>query len=974
MKQSFKMLLLATLFFSGISSLMAQRTITGIVSDAETGEALIGANISVKGAGTGTITDLDGSYSLELPQDQTTLIFSYTGYASQELEVGVSNVLDVAMQSGELLSEVVVIGYGSVEKEDLTGSVQEIGSESFNRGAITGPQELLAGKVAGVSITTDGAPGAGSSIRIRGESSLSASNNPLIVIDGVPLSTDDVNGARNPLNLLNPNDIESFTVLKDASAAAIYGNRASGGVIIITTKTGSQGKKIKVGYNGNVSIGVRGNELDIFDAEGYRALLNDQFKDNPDALEALGNANTNWQDEIYQSAFGQDHNVYASGALKEIPYRVSLGYTSKEGLLKTDMFERLSGSINVNPGFLDNTLQIKTGLKFARTENRFADIGAINNALAFDPTQPIFEEGNAFGGYYAWTDASGNPITVAPTNPIALLEQKEDISTVNRYILNFNADYRMPFLPALRANLNLAYDRSDSEGTVFIPENAAFAFANGGEDKEYTQEKENSLLEFYLNYSETFGKNRVDLLGGYSWQRFFDEAFESSTNIAGTIVLAEPNRDPSELFLVSFFGRLNYEYDDRLLATFTLRRDGTSRFSEENRWGLFPAAALAYKVIDRNYSKGLSSLKARVGFGVTGQENIGDRYAYQAIYQLGQDNARYQFGDRFINTIRPNGYDANIKWEETTTYNAAVDFGFFENRLTGTVEYYLRETADILNFVPVPAGTNLSNFITTNVGDMDTRGLELSLNATAIQKEDMYLNIGFNITYIENEIVRLTATDDPNYQGVLRGDIDGGVGSQIQINSVGFPAKSFFVFEQVFDEGGNPVEGLYVDRNSDGIINNQDQYRLEKPFADYTAGLTTNFQYKDFDLSFAGRANFGNFMYNNIWSDQANFARLRNSTGVLRNVNRAINRVGFQNPEYFSDFFVQDASFFRMDHITIGYNFKEGIGDFLRIYATVQNPFVITDYEGLDPEVFDGIDREVYPRPRTFLFGVNVEF
>ena len=467
-----------------VCSLQAQRTISGLVTDGQTGDPLIGANILIEGTSKGTVTDIDGSYSLEISEDDQALIISYTGFQNQRVEIGTNNTLNVLLEAGQLLDEVVVIGYGTVKKDDATGSIQTINTESFNRGAITGPQELLAGKVPGVSITTGGSPGEGSTIRIRGSSSLSASNDPLIVIDGVPLPSGDVAGGRNPLNIINPNDIETFTVLKDASAAAIYGNRAAGGVIIITTKKGSQGDGMKIGYNGNVSLGVKANELDILSADEYRALINQQFdKDHP-AVSLLGSANTDWQEEIYDNAFGQDHNVSLSGAVKAIPYRVSLGYTAKEGLLKGDQFDRFTGGLNLNPGFLNNTLQINAGLKFMRSNNDFADQGAIGSAVSFDPTKPVFVDEQTYGGYYAWLQPNGEPNTQAPANPIALLEQRQDESIVNRFIGNFQADYRLPFLPSLRANLNLAYDRSESEGDLFVPENAAFAFSNGGRGQE----------------------------------------------------------------------------------------------------------------------------------------------------------------------------------------------------------------------------------------------------------------------------------------------------------------------------------------------------------------------------------------------------------------------------------------------------------------------------------------------------------
>jgi len=966
--------------------LLAQKTVNGKITDAETGEPLIGATIVAKGTPTGAITDFDGNYSIQVPEGTASLTFSYTGYGTIEKDITNLTTLNIQMTAGELLEEVVVIGYGTVKKEDATGSVQSVTSEKFNKGAITGPQELLAGKVAGVSISTNsGAPGEGSKIRIRGESSISANNDPLIVIDGVPLESGSISGSRNPLNVINPNDIETFTVLKDASASAIYGNRAAGGVIIITTKKGAVGSKLKVGYSGNISVGTIAKKMEVLDAREFSALIQERFEEDHPAVEILGTESTDWQDEIYQNAIGHDHNLSLTGAVNSLPYRVSLGFTDKNGILKTDNFNRLTGGINLSPSFLDNRLQINLGLKGMRTKNFFANRAAIGSALSFDPTKPVRDPESPFGGFWTWTQADGNPNSLAPSNPVALIEQREDQSTVKRYIANFQVDYRFGFLPALRANLNLAYDRTDAAGTVDVPKDASFGFFDGGEEREYSQDKKNELLEFYLNYKKDFGANTIDLLAGYSWQHFFEERFSQAANIDGTEIIQAANTDSEEHYLVSLFGRLNYSLNDRYLLTATLRRDGTSRFSPDNRYGLFPAVALGIKIINDENATGLSKLKLRFGWGVTGQEAIGDRYAYLPRYQGGFDDAQYQFGNEFINTLRPNGYDADIKWEETATYNAAVDFGVLKDRLTGTLEIYQRNTKDLLNSVPVPAGTNLTNFIITNVGDLENRGIELSLNAAAISQEDQQLDLGFNIAYNENEITRLTATDDPSFQGVLTGGIAGGVGSTVQIHSVGFPANSYYVWEQVYDGNGVPIEGLYVDRNQDGVINGDDQYRFQKPAADYSIGFTARYAIKDFDVSFAGRSSIGNYVYNNVWSDQAFYNRLFNSTGVISNTLPVIREIDFSNPQYFSDHFVRDASFLRIDHITFGYNFNELIGDFTRFYITIQNPFVLSNYEGLDPEVSGspglngvfnspGIDNNIYPRPRTFVFGFSVDF
>jgi TonB-dependent starch-binding outer membrane protein SusC len=949
-----------------------QRTISGTVTDNNSGESLIGASILVVGTSTGTVSDIDGTYSLSVPAGATQLQFSYTGYETYTAIIGASNVIDVKMTAGALLEEVVVIGYGEVKKEDATGAIAEVNSELFNRGAITAPQELLAGKVAGVQITPSSDPGGGAQIRIRGGSSLSASNDPLIVIDGIPLDNRGISGARNIFDFVNPNDIETFTVLKDASATAIYGSRASNGVILITTKKGKLGQKLKVEYNGNVNFANALRTPDVLDADEYRTLIQGQFPDGHPSLALLGNENTNWNDVIYETGVGHDHNLNFSGGVGPLPYRASLGYTNKKGILLTDEYDRFTGSINLTPKFMDNKLQVNFGLKGMTTNNTFANRGAIGASSFFDPTQAI-NNGSPYGGYFTWVQQNGEPNTLSPANPLAQLKMRNDESTVNRFVVSSSFDYRFGFLPELRANLNLAYDKSHGEGEINVPETASFAFFDKGVKNTYSQDKENSLLEFYLNYVKDFGSSKLDVMGGYSWQRnYFEDEFVNS-NIPGTEVAKGDNS--GELFLLSLFGRVNLTLFDRLLLTGTLRRDGSSRFSEDSRWGLFPAAAAAFKIVDSNGKGNLSTLKLRLGWGVTGQQEIGDYYVHLPRYLASFENAGYQFGNTFVQTFRPGGYDSKIKWEETTTFNAGIDFGFMDERIYGSVELYQRQTKDLLNFIPVPAGSNLSNFINTNVGDLENKGVEFALNMNPIRTEKIKWDFGFNITANKNEITKLTASDDPEYNGVLTGGISGGVGNTAQIHSVGFPANSFYVYEQVYDEQGVPVEGLYVDRNKDGIVNADDLYRLEKAAPDYFLGLTSNLSIGKLDFSFAGRANLGNYVYNNLQSGTS-YANLYHPTGYLGNVNTIATYLDFGQPQYLSDYFVQNASFFRLDHITLGYTLTDLVPkmDFLKIYATVQNPILVTDYKGVDPDIANGIDNNFYPRSRTFLFGLNARF
>ncbi len=952
-----------------------QRQITGTVTDSETGEALIGATVAAVGVPAGAVTDLDGKFSLRLPEGVTELRFSYSGYAEQIIALGATNVLDVQLVPGLSLQETVVIGYGTVKREDATGAVNTVTSRDFNQGALVAPQELIVGKIAGVAVTPNADPGGGATIRIRGGSSLSATNDPLIVIDGVPVDNGSIAGERNALNIVNPNDIETFTVLKDASATAIYGSRASNGVIIITTKKGKSGRKIGVDLNANVSISDRINQIDVLSADEFRSLIRSRFPDGHPALGLMGSANTNWQDEIYQTGIGQEVNLGISGAVVQIPYRVSLGYNNRDGILKTDEFQRFTAGVNLSPGFINNTLQVNVNLKTMQTKNRFGNRDAIGAAVAFDPTQSIHDPGNKFGGYTTWTDTLGNLLTVAPHNPVAYLDLKEDRADVNRLIGNVQLDYRFWFLPDLRANLNLGYDRSSSDGTVTAPPYASFAYVDGGLNTTYTQEKKNELLEFYLNYARNLGRTRLDVMGGYSWQHFYYNDESKSTNTDGSKVLRPFNADPREYYLLSLFGRLNYTLYDRYLLTFTVRRDGTSRFAEDNRWGLFPSVALGWKIID-NRDGALNSLKLRVSWGKTGQQGISDDlYPYLARYLSSYDNAQYQFGQAFYPTLRPNGYDANIKWEETETYNAGIDYELFDGRVYGSLEYYIRKTSDLINFIPVPAGSNLTNFITTNVGDLENRGVEFSINTIPYRTSNSAWELGANMTVNKNEITKLTATDDPNYLGVLVGGISGGVGNTIQINSVGFPANSFFVYEQVYDNQGMPIEGLYVDRNGDGQITPDDRYRLEKPTPDVLLGFYTNYRYGNFDIGVGARASIGNYVYNNIQSNGTDYNRLYSSVGYIGNVEDHYKEIDFTVPQYFSDHFVQNASFLRFDHITAGYSFNNlGFLRKLRVTASVQNPFVISNYDGLDPEVFDGRDNNLYPRSRTYLVGVNASF
>jgi TonB-dependent starch-binding outer membrane protein SusC len=973
-----------------------EKSITGRVTDSATNEGLIGVTVLIEGTYTGTVTDIEGKFAVKVSPGAN-LVFSFIGYQSQTVAVGQQSDIKVSLKT-ELkgLDEVVVIGYGTVKKSDATGAVSTVSSKDFNRGAITSPQDLILGKSAGTVITSNsGAPGSGSTIRIRGGSSMSASNDPLIIIDGFPVSNSGISGLANPLSTINPNDIETFTVLKDASATAIYGSRASNGVILITTKKGSVGGAMKVDYNGLVSVNTVPAYMDVLSGDEFRAMSLDlatrsQVGLSMGALTRLGKENTDWQKQIYRNAITHDHNLSLTGGMKKTPYRVSLGYTDQDGILKTTNMERSTLAVGLDPKFFDDHLKVSINLKGSYTNQNFGDAGAVGSAVAFDPTQAVRNGNTKFGGYYTWVNLAdvlpdgsmnpnGGPNPIGVANPLALLNQTDNKSAVQRSIGNAQFDYKFHFLPELRANMNLGYDYFTTTGHNNATNNAAFTFRNGiGRLNDYTQAGKSQLFDFYLNYVKDLKSinSKIDATAGYSWQHFYKDGSSFVRNGDGTQV-SDKSKFINENYLVSFFGRVNYTYMDRYLLTLTVRDDGSSRFSKAHRWGLFPAAAFAWKIKDESFLKDVSAvsdLKFRLGYGVTGQQDIGNDYPYLPVYRGSTSTAQYQFGNTFYNTLRPNPYDANIKWEETTTYNVGLDYGFANNRITGSIDVYDRTTKDLLNFIPIAAGSNFSNFLTTNVGNLENKGAEFSINGKILVSKDWKWNVGFNTAYNENKITKLTKTDDPNYPGVDVGGIGGGVGNTIQNQRVGYPANSFFVFQQVYGSNGMPIEGLYVDRTGTGgtiTSNNLNKYHYKKPAPDVTLGINSSVSYKNLDFSFSGRANIGNYAYNNVASG-ALYSTVYNQSGFYNNLPKQVNNAKFTNTQYFSDFYVENASFFKMDNMSVGYNFVKSIK--ARLSFTVQNAFTITKYKGLDPEVDGGIDNNFYPRPRVFVLGVNLTF
>ena len=1003
----FKFLLFLSVYLGTFLAGYAQGgNVTGKVTDAADGSTLPGVTVVIKGTTMGTITDENGSYQILVERSSTTLVFSFIGFESQEIVVQPNTVVNVALLTkSTVLQELVVIGYGVQKKEDATGSVAAVSVKDFNKGLITTPAGLITGKIAGVQVISGGgAPGEGSTIRIRQGSSLSASNDPLIIVDGVPMDSEGVSGARGAMSMFNPNDIETFTVLKDASATAIYGSRASNGVILITTKKGEKGNKVRLNYTGNFSLSTVPNMINVLGAVEYKNLLKKRYAENETVLSMLGNNNTDWQKEIYTNAFGQDHYLSASGTVESLPYRISLGYSNHDGILKTDNMRNTTISASLNPTLFDDHLKIDFNMMGMFMKNHFADQGAIGAAIQYDPTKPITSDsvytvhyndanGNPqtmttdYGGYYAWTQAAtGAPVSQGSSNPVALLELRDDESYVNRLVGNIQLDYKFHFLPDLRANLNLGYDHSLSDGNVYVPEYAPWSFDpvnGGGVSTTYDQEKKNEVLDFYLNYVKDIpsAKSAFNIMAGYSWQHYWRRGSNYSTNLKGTVVTDDSDYE-TENYLVSFFGRFNYTLLDRYLLTFTLRDDGTSRFSQDTRWGLFPSVALAWKIVDEPWmqnANALSQLKLRAGWGITGQQNLGQGdYPYLPRYTYSQMNAAYLFGSTYYQTLRPEGYDINLKWEETTTWNLGLDYGFARDKFYGSLDFYYRQTADLINFIPVPAGSNLTNYILTNIGDMDNKGVEFSINTRPVAKKDVFWEINLNATYNTSEITKLTATDDPSYLGVLVGGISGGVGNTIQIHSVGYAPNSFYVLEQIYDPNENPLEGTFVDQDGDGTgSSDKDRIHYKDPVADFYFGIGSSLQYRNLGFSFSGRANFGNWVYNNVKSENAVWERMYRPEGpYLGNVTSEVREVNFDVPWYWSSYYIENGSFFRMDNITLNYTFdrlfKEKAS--LMLSATVNNAFVITNYSGLDPEVSNGIDNRLYPRPRVYVLGVSLTF
>lgn len=876
-----------------------------------------------------------------------------------------------------------------------------IKAEEMNKGAVTSPQELIMGKVPGLSVSQgDGAPGAGSTIRIRGGASLNASNDPLIVIDGIPVSNDAAPGTSNALATINPNDIETFTVLKDASATAIYGSRASNGVIIIQTKKGTQ-DKIKVSYSGTFTAKDPYKRIETLDAQSFREVMQAQYPegtaqsaDIQRILNVYPNQSTDWQDAIYQTGLSTDQNIGIAGKAGFMPFRISLGYNTEKGTLKTSKYERYTGAVNLSPKFFDNHLSVDINVKGTINKNRFADSGAVGAAAFFDPTKPIYDEENRYNGYWNWGIVQGAQADLATQNPLSLLYDRNNHGTTKRSLGNIQLDYKIHGLEDLHANLNLGYDVAKTTGRNFVNSNSVQSsldktFTGLGQGNTWNNLRRNHLLDFYMNYAKNIEsiKSNFDIMAGYSWQHFYyanhDITYSNPTEDLGAkegytydenerhYIRDDHRRIPYENYLISFFGRLNYNFMDRYLLTATLRRDGSSRFSENNRWGLFPSAALAWTISNEPFMKAtenvLSKLKLRLGYGVTGQQEIGD-YQYITSYSFSTNPNTTYLGTTLL---KPNGYSPDLKWEQTTTYNVAIDFGFLNNRINGSIEYYQKHTKDLLNTISAAAGTNFINLITANVGKMKNKGVEANVNAIAIQSKDFTWEVGYNITWNDSKITKLTTTFNPDYQG-----IDAGTNQKHQVGEM---PGTFYLYQQVYDENGKPIQNAFVDRNNDGQITEADRYLTHKsPMAKVYMGFSSQFSYKKWDLGFNLRANFGNYVYNGVASGNST-SNNYGGKGFITNLYNGFQDTGFTllntSEQMASDYFLENASFLKMDNLTLGYSFQNLFAAKLsgRISASVQNVFTISKYSGLDPEC-GAIDSNIWPRPRTYTIGLNLNF
>lgn len=977
-------LLLVALFVIGCLQLLAQtRTIKGEVTDAQNGEALIGATVMVEGEKGGTVTDFDGNFSLQVSSSAKKIKVSYIGYIDKVLSI--SDNMKVKLESdSKALADVVVIGYGTARKSDLTGSVATVKSKDFNKGLVSSPEQLINGKVSGVQIMSNsGSASAGSTIRVRGGASLNASNDPLIVLDGVPLEQGGISGnSSNFLSMINPSDIESMTVLKDASSTAIYGSRASNGVIIITTKKGQQGA-VKVNFNTTNSLQTRAQMVDMLSRDEFVNVIN-QFGDaNQKSL--LGTANTDWNDEVYRTAFGTDNNLSVSGSIdKWLPFRVSVGYYNQSGLVRKDNVERWTGNVVLTPSFFQDHLKLTINAKGTLNNNSFNNGGAVWAAATFNPTIPVYSGNDKYGGYNEALDADGYPVNAGVRNPRGLVDLYDSKSKVSRFIGSMDVDYKVHFLPDLKLHATVGADYAKGDGTIYVPAYAAQSYNKdeslGGSDYKYgPQKNENRLLTLYANYAKYFEdiKSNVDLTAGYDYQYWKSTTPLYYTKSAAGTNLSTVKASDYRHVMLSYYGRINYSFDGKYLLTATVRRDASSRFSKDTRWGTFPSVALGWTLTEEPWFKNqkvLSNLKLRASYGVTGQQEGIGNYNYLPVYTYSVTGAEAFINGQYINTYRPEAYVSDLKWETTTSWNFGLDFGFLSGRIGGAIDFYTRKTKDLLASVPTAAGTNFSKTILTNVGNVDSKGIEISLNATPIQNKDWEWNLSYNFTWQNMKVKNLSLTKGGSQTNVKVGpSIDA---YQFQVLSEGYEPYMFYVYHQLYDsKTGKPIEGAYADLNNDGEINESDLYRYHSPAPKYIMGLSTSLRYKQLTLGMSFRANIDNYVYNGMGMSTGAFETVSYNNSQLNNLNTSFLKTGFKTRQYLSDYYVENASFLKLDNLSLSYNVgKINKWASLTVSAMVQNVFTITGYSGTDPEVPNGMDNSFYPRPRTYSVSLGLQF
>lgn len=977
-------LLLVALFVIGCLQLMAQtRTIKGEVTDAQNGEALIGATVMVEGEKGGTVTDFDGNFSLQVSSSAKKIKVSYIGYIDKVLSI--SDNMKVKLESdSKALADVVVIGYGTARKSDLTGSVATVKSKDFNKGLVSSPEQLINGKVSGVQIMSNsGSASAGSTIRVRGGASLNASNDPLIVLDGVPLEQGGISGnSSNFLSMINPSDIESMTVLKDASSTAIYGSRASNGVIIITTKKGQQGA-VKVNFNTTNSLQTRAQMVDMLSRDEFVNVINQYGTDNQKSL--LGTANTDWNDEVYRTAFGTDNNLSVSGSIdKWLPFRVSVGYYNQSGLVRKDNVERWTGNVVLTPSFFQDHLKLTINAKGTLNNNSFNNGGAVWAAATFNPTIPVYSGNDKYGGYNEALDADGYPVNAGVRNPRGLVDLYDSKSKVSRFIGSMDVDYKVHFLPDLKLHATVGADYAKGDGTVYVPAYAAQSYNKdeslGGSDYKYgPQKNENRLLTLYANYAKYFEdiKSNVDLTTGYDYQYWKSTTPLYYTKSAAGTNLSTVKASDYRHVMLSYYGRINYSFDGKYLLTATVRRDASSRFSKDTRWGTFPSVALGWTLTEEPWLKNqkvLSNLKLRASYGVTGQQEGIGNYNYLPVYTYSVTGAEAFINGQYINTYRPEAYVSDLKWETTTSWNFGLDFGFLDGRIGGAIDFYTRKTKDLLASVPTAAGTNFSKTILTNVGNVDSKGIEVSLNATPIQTKDWEWNLSYNFTWQNMKVKNLSLTKGGSQTNVKVGpSIDA---YQFQVLSEGYEPYMFYVYHQLYDsKTGKPIEGAYADLNNDGEINESDLYRYHSPAPKYIMGLSTSLRYKQLTLGMNFRANIDNYVYNGMGMSTGAFETVSYNNSQLNNLNTSFLKTGFKTRQYLSDYYVENASFLKLDNLSLSYNVgKINKWASLTVSAMVQNVFTITGYSGTDPEVPNGMDNSFYPRPRTYSVSLGLQF